>query len=120
MTISAVSPNPAGADLQPYFQQRRAQMYDLAKALQSGDMQAAQQSYQAIVNLGQQGPFKNGTPFAMASREQDFQAIGQALQSGDLNAAKAAFRELAGTFRQPPSPGAASVGQDVVELSGGQ
>jgi len=119
MSVSAISTTAANADLQPYFQQRRAEMAQLAKALQSGDMQAAEQAYTAVVNLGQQGPFKNGTPFAMASREQDFQAIGQALQAGDLNAAKSAFQALAGTFQQP-SPGSSASGQDVVELSGGQ
>jgi len=117
MITSALSHNPVNDRLQQYYQTRQADLLQLGKALKSDDLEAAQQAYAALVNLGQHGPFKNGVPFAMANREQDFQAIGQALQAGDLSAAQAAFQALAATFHQPPSPGTTAIGQDSVSLS---
>jgi outer membrane protein assembly factor BamD (BamD/ComL family) len=97
----------------------------LQQALQSGNLTAAQTAYNAIVSLGQSGPFANGAPFGVASREQDFQAIGAALQAGDLAGAKQAFQTLEASFQ--PTPGSpvtnssSSAGPDVVvKLSGNQ
>jgi DNA-binding FadR family transcriptional regulator len=91
-----------------FRQQRRTDLEQLGQALQSGNADAAQQAYDALVTLGQNGPFRNSQPFQRADRAQDFAAIGQALQSGDLAGAQQAFIALAGTFghhhQLPPGP----------------
>ena len=93
---------------QDFRQQRRTDLQQLGQALQAGNAGAAQQAYDALVALGQNGPFRNGQPFQRADRAQAFAAIGEALQSGDLAAAKLAFTDLANTFGHlnhlPPGP----------------
>jgi len=104
--------NSAGTDIataaesifqqrQDFRQQRKTGIQQLGQALQSGNADAAQQAYDALVALGQNGPFRNGQTFQRADRAQDFAAIGQALQSGDLAAAQQAFTDLANTFGNP-------------------
>jgi hypothetical protein len=120
---TAVSSNPVNQpspQMEAYFHQRSADLRQLGEALKSGDLTGAQQAYNAIVTLGQSGPFK-GEPFAIAGREQDFQAIGQALQSGDLAGAQKSFSALETLLHSrrpvPPMTGGASsssVGPDVV------
>jgi len=91
-----------------FRQQRKTEIQQLGQALQSGDADAAQQAYDALVALGQNGPLRNGQTFQRADRAQDFAAIGWALQSGDLASAKQAFTDLANTFghrnQLPPGP----------------
>lgn len=78
---------------------------DLAQALGSGDLSAAQKAYTTIQ---QNAPDKNGNgngPFST-----DFSAIGQALSSGDLNSAQSAFAKMqqdmqAGKSSQPYAQG---------------
>jgi hypothetical protein len=84
--------------LQAYRHQRLADLAQLGQALQSDDLNGAQQAFDALTALGQSGPYKSRQPFQRADRAQDFQAIGQALQSGDLAGAQSAFADLAGTF----------------------
>jgi hypothetical protein len=84
--------------LQDFRAQRKTGLEQLGQALQSGDVNAAQQAFDALVRLGQNGPFRSSTPFRRADREQDFEAIGQALQNGDLAGAQQAFATLADTF----------------------
>jgi hypothetical protein len=93
-----VTPVSIYQELQAFFQTRKSDLTQLGSALQSGDLNAAQQAYQALVSLGQEGPFQNSAPFRNSVREQDFQAIGQALQNGDLAGAQAAFAQLEATF----------------------
>jgi hypothetical protein len=99
MSTAAVSQSSLYQELQTYFQTRKSDLEGLGQALQSGDLTTAQQEFQSIQTLGQNGPFASGNPFQNTTREQDFQAIGQALQSGDLSGAQQAFSQLAGTFR---------------------
>ena len=124
MSVAAVSSNSPSSPLQPYFQQRRDDLAQLDQALRSGDLAGAQSAYNAIVSLGQSGPFANGVAFGAGYRQQDFQAIGAALQAGDGAGAMQAFQTLRATFHLPPaspSPAAASAGPDaVVTLSGQQ
>jgi len=91
-----------------FRQQRKTEIQQLGQALQSGDADAAQQAYDVLVALGQNGPLRNGQTFQRADRAQDFAAIGQALQSGDLAGATQAFTDLANTFghrnQLPPGP----------------
>ncbi len=93
---------------QEFRQARRAGLEQLGNALESGNADAAQQAYDALVALGQNGPFRNSKPFQRPDRAQDFAAIGQALQSGDLAGAQQAFTALLNTFghrsQLPPGP----------------
>jgi len=78
--------------------ERKADLKQLSEALSSGDLNAAQQAYDTLVQLGEQGPFANAEPFHRADRAQAFEAIGQALQTGDLAGAQQAFAALESTF----------------------
>ncbi|HEY1401975.1 MAG TPA: hypothetical protein VF953_10330 [Terriglobales bacterium] len=93
---------------QDFREQRKTDIQQLGQALQAGNADAAQQAYDALTALGQNGPFRNSDPFQRTDRAQDFAAIGQALQSGDLAGAKQAFTDLANTFghhnQLPPGP----------------
>ena len=86
-----------------YTQQRQADLTQLGKDLQAGDLTAAQKDFDTLTALGQTGPYRNGQDFQVASRNQDFQAIGQALQNGDLTGAQSAFATLESTFANPHS-----------------
>jgi len=105
MLTAAVSASLASQVSSDYFQQRRADLQQLGKDLQSGNLSAAQQDFSAIQTLAQSGPFA-GDSFKLSNRQQDLAAIGQALQSGDLAGAQAAYSQLQSTFnhklRVPP------------------
>ena len=90
----------------------------LGSALQSGDLNGAQQAYNALAALGQSGPFASSEPFSKSSRAQAFEAVGQALQSGDLAGAQAAFATLTGKNSSAGTSQAAS--SAVVNLSRAQ
>src|SRR6266478_5101247 len=96
MSTAAVSSLSIFQELQSFYQSRRADLKQLGSALQSGDLNGAQQAYNTLAALGQSGPFANSEPFAKSSRAQAFDAIGQALQDGDLAGAQAAFATLIG------------------------
>ena len=98
MSTQAVSSLSIYQELQSFYQSRRTDLQALGTALQSGDLNGAQQAYNQLVSLGQSGPFANTEPFAQTNRAQDFGAIGQALSSGDLAGAQAAFAALQQTF----------------------
>jgi hypothetical protein len=112
MSIPALSGLPIQQS-QPYLSTRKTDLAQLHGALQSGNLDNAKHAFQAILNLGKNGPF-NGTPFQNTQRQQDFAAIGQALQSGDLAGARQAFQALQQTFSKPkldpPPPVAAPSG----------
>jgi hypothetical protein len=92
--------------IKSFDHQRKADLDQLGKDLQAGDLTAAQQDFTNLTTLGQTGPFKNGQTFQRADRAQDFQAIGSALQSGDLATAQSAFATLSATFgAQGPANG---------------
>ena len=88
--------------LQDFRQARRADLVQLATALQSGDTAGAKQAYDALVALGKNGPNNNGAVSQRSDRAQAFDAIGAALQSGDSAGAKQAFATLACSFEHPP------------------
>jgi hypothetical protein len=102
--------------LRDFRQERKADVSQLGQALQSGDLTAAQQEYDALVQLGQNGPFKSGDPFQRADREKDFEAIGKALQSGDLAGAQQAFAALAATFGDHNSQGTNVVPKVIINI----
>ena len=92
------TPSPLPAQRQDFYQQRKADLQQLGEALRSGNADAAQHAYDALVALGQNGPLRNGQTFHRADRAQDFAAIGQALASGDLAGARSSFFALASTL----------------------
>jgi len=100
MSTAAVSGSSIYQELQTFYQTRKTDLQQLGQALQSGDLAGAQTAYNALVTLGQSGPFSNSDPFRNTQREQDFTAIGTALQSGDLAGAQQAFTTLENTFRK--------------------
>jgi hypothetical protein len=76
MTISAIS--SSGASFVSTIQKDRQAFNQLANALQSGDLNAAQNAYNTLAS----SPMAQGnSPFAQA-----IQQIGQDLQSGDASA----------------------------------
>ncbi len=99
MSTPAVSAS-AHQQLETFFHTRLSDLGKLNRALQSGDLATAQQAYNAIVALGEDGPF-HGNAFRVPQREQDFAAVGLALQNGDLAAAQQAFSNLRNTFIIP-------------------
>jgi hypothetical protein len=103
MSTAAVSSIPISQQLQQYFQTRRADLQELGKALEHGNLAGAQTAYNKIVQLGQNGPKANGNPFLISQREQQFSAIGQALEASDLAGAQQAFATLRGTAEKQVS-----------------
>jgi len=118
MSIAAVSSSSIFQELQSFYQNRQADVKQLGNALQSGDLNGAQQAYNALAALGQSGPFAGSEPFSKSSRAQAFEAVGQALQSGDLAGAQAAFATLTGKNSSASTSQAAS--SAVVNLSRAQ
>lgn len=125
MSTSVVSTSSLNQQLHEYFQTRQSDLNQLGQALSSGNLDAAQTSFNSIVSLGQNGPFPQGEPFVNQQREQDFTAIGQALQSGNLQGAEQAFQQLQSTFSQQASQSASGAGSNssvgpeiVLNLSG--
>ena len=114
MSIAAISSSLINQVSPDYFHQRRADLQQLSKDLQAGDLTAAQQDFNAIQTLAQNGPFSGGDAFKVNARQQDFAAVGQALQSGDIAGAQQAFAQLQATFNHrrhlvPPPPAPAPV-----------
>ncbi|HEU5406807.1 MAG TPA: hypothetical protein VFU48_03510 [Nitrospira sp.] len=79
------SGSPYQADALNTYQQRRQSFEALAQALQSNDLNAAQQAYASLVQNTPGGAIPPNSPLAQ---------IGQALQSNDLPAAQNAFATL--------------------------
>jgi hypothetical protein len=94
MSTAAISTQSIYQELQSFYQDRQADLSQLGSALQSGDLASAQQAFNDLVTLGQDGPFANAEPFSNSSRAQDFETIGQDLQAGNLSGAQAAFTAL--------------------------
>src|SRR5690348_12013107 len=104
MSVASVSSSFSSDKLVSYLQERTADLKQLGKDLKSGGLAAAQQDFNAVLELAQKSPFRNGDAFAVSLRQQDFSAIGQALQSGDLAGVQQAFSDLRRTFIQYPHP----------------
>ena len=90
--------------LQDFRNTRQADLAQLGTALQSGNKTSAQSAYNALLALGQSGPYSGGVAFQRSDRAQAFAAIGQALQSGDIAGAQQAFANLAASFNRNPIP----------------
>src|SRR5580658_6254475 len=94
MSTAAVSGQSIFQELQSFYQNRQVDLKQLGSALQSGDLNGAQQAYNALATLGQSGPFADSEPFSKSTRAQAFETIGQDLQAGDLDGAQAAFAKI--------------------------
>jgi len=96
MSISGVSSTTdltQGNSTQTKFKQVKDDFQQLGQALQSGDLNTAQQAFAALQQLMPNlsaGNQNNSQSPLLA----DLNAVGKALQSGDLSAAKAAFAKL--------------------------
>jgi hypothetical protein len=104
MSTQAVSSSSIYQEIQGFYQNRQSDLQTLGNSLQSGNLKAAQQSYQQLVSLGQSGPFSNAQPFDQTTRANDFEAICQALSAGDLVGAQTALATLQQTFGQASGP----------------
>jgi hypothetical protein len=105
--------------LQDFRSARKTDLQKLGQALSSGDLTTAQQDYQNLVTLGQQGPFAGGGAFRRSDRAQDLQAIGQALQSGSLTSAQQAYATLESTFGGQSGTGGQGGGFPTQTATGG-
>jgi len=85
-----------------YNAERGPEVQQLADALKSGNLGAAEQAYQNLIALGK-SQLHQDNPFVKANRALDFNAIGGALQNGDLAGAQQAFNDLQNTFKLPPA-----------------
>ena len=64
MSTAAVSSLSIFQEIQSFYQNRQADLKQLGSALQSGDLNGAQQAYKAMAVLGEGGPFANSEPFS--------------------------------------------------------
>jgi len=115
MSTAVVSSSSIFQEIQSFYHSRQADVKQLGSALQNGDLNGAQQAYNALAALGQGGPFASSEPFSKSSRAQAFEAVGQALQTGDLAGAQAAFATLTG--KNSPAGAAQPASSAVVTLS---
>ena len=121
IATNPTSQSSSNVSLKQYFKERNSEIKELAEALKSGNLAAAEQAYNNVVALGNNVLHKDN-PFLRSDRGLDFNAIGGALQNGDLDGARQAFLALKDTFlKQKPDPGSSStVSPDtVVNLSSG-
>ncbi len=89
MSSSSIVASTTGT---PQWSQGNNPFQQLAQALASGNLSAAQQAYAAIQQNAPQGAAaQNGQGSTL---QNDFAALGQALQSGNLAAAQQAFAQL--------------------------
>src|SRR5712692_4050019 len=89
-SISSVSTIP-DSSFQSGVQQRRSEFRQLAQALQSGDLGAAQSAYDTLTqNSSSKTPQSNPNNVLA----QDFAALGKSVQSGDLSGGQQAFAKL--------------------------
>jgi hypothetical protein len=101
------TPDPKVDRLKAYYEERNADVAQLNKDVQSGNMTAAEQDYANIVALGKQDIHRNN-PFFHADRATDFNAIGGALQNGDISGAKQALAALYSTYAPKTTDAASS------------
>src|SRR5438094_621330 len=93
MPVAGIASNlPFQSVNQAFFFQRRLDVVELGRAINSGDLTKAQHVYDALAALGQN---TNGDkPFKNSTLENDFLAVGQALKTGDAVAAQQAYATL--------------------------
>lgn len=120
-SISSVSSSSSSSYVfelnQTKASQRKKNMDDLSKALESGDLEAAKTAFAAIQkDMASKGTSASGSTSSDGSSTdsnnpmaKDFQALSDALDSGDIEAAKSAFDTIKtnmpkGGQRPPPPP----------------
>jgi hypothetical protein len=116
MSTAAVSGSSIFQEIQTFYQTRQADLKQLGSDLKSGNLSGAQQDYQSLTILGEDGPFANSQPFSNSGRTQDFATIGQDLQSGDLAGAQTAFAALTGKQNAPQATAASQTNATTVTI----
>ena len=96
-SLGSTGSTPVQSPLKEYIKERNADLAQLNKYVQEGNLSAAEQEYQTMVALGQQDIHRDN-PYFRADRATDFNAIGVALQSGDLTGAAQALQALYNTY----------------------
>ncbi len=101
MAVQGVSAgtNPYLSNLQSSSSTLATAFQNLTAALQSGNLNSAQNAFSQIQSLMQNSQSSQGATTQQASGQQsqfsaDFAALGKALQSGDVSGAQAAFKQL--------------------------
>ena len=97
MSINSISSGTAALQsLRSYFQDQKTDINQLQQSLNSGNLNDAQQAYDTLSKLIQNGPGgKNGKPFGgNETLQKDFVAIGDALKSGSTADAQKAFAQF--------------------------
>ncbi len=104
MTIRPTSVQPSAvSQTQSPFQKGREAFESLEKAMQSGDLAAAQKAYATLTSLPKpaktSGGSSGGDPVAAS-----MDSLGQALQSGDMSKATQAFNSITQAIKSHHKP----------------
>jgi hypothetical protein len=97
MSVNSVTSGTAALQsLRSYFQDQKNDINVLQQSLSSGDLTGAQQAFDTLSKLAQNGSGgKNGQPFGgNTTLQKDFAAVGDALKSGDTTGAQKAFAQF--------------------------
>jgi hypothetical protein len=99
MSVAGIASNlPFQSVNQAFFFQRRLDVVELGREINSGDLNKAQQVYDALAALGQNAdgykPFKNST------LENYFLALGQALKTGGRRGGAAGLCNFAAGYSE--------------------
>jgi hypothetical protein len=112
--ISGISSsNSSMQTWQAMIQQRKQDFSQLASAIQSGNLTAAQSAFSTLQGLSSQGQSSTVSPSGNSSSasssgntiSNDFAALGQALQSGNITNAQSAFAQLQTDMQAQQSSG---------------
>jgi hypothetical protein len=85
----------------------------LAKSLQSGDLEGAQKAFSSLQQLLRSGPSGQSASTQDNPIQNDFAALGQALSAGDLSAAQSDFTKLQTDLKAAGQSGDTGSGQPV-------
>lgn len=85
-----------------YFQQRQADLQQLGKDLKAGDLNAAQQDFNAIQTLAENGPLANGNAFKVTAAGFLRHRSGSSIRGPRWRAA--GLCATAKNFPSPPTP----------------
>ena len=97
MTVSGISSNPylySVSNLLSNSQQQKDPLQLLGQALRSGDLTAAQQAYNALLQTTSNPVQTQNSQFS-----QGLTAVGQALKTGDLTSAQQTYAKLRQDFQ---------------------
>jgi hypothetical protein len=85
MSTAATSSQSILQELQTFYQSRHTDLQQLGSALKNGDLSGAQQAFQSLAVLGEDGPFANSEPFSKSSKAKAFNVVREAIAAGKPN-----------------------------------